>query len=154
MTITRKDYLKIRFLPFIISTVTQPLLGAVDTAVIGQLGIAELIGGVAIGTIIMNTMYWLFGFFRVSTTGQSAMALGKGNRSELARQLDASICTIWFGGFDLRLMQPLIWQGAMWVIEPEANVAEHARITSVFWFMARLLYCSTTIIGWLIDGES
>lgn len=41
---------------------TQPLLGAVDTAVIGQLGIAELIGGVAIGTIIMNTMYWLFGF--------------------------------------------------------------------------------------------
>ncbi len=44
MTITHKDYLKIAF-PFIISTVTQPLLGAVDTAVIGQLGIAELIGG-------------------------------------------------------------------------------------------------------------
>jgi len=86
MTITHKDYLKIAF-PFIISTVTQPLLGAVDTAVIGQLGIAELIGGVAIGTIIMNTMYWLFGFFRVSTTGQSAMALGKGSRSDLAGSL-------------------------------------------------------------------
>ena len=86
MTITHKDYLKIAF-PFIISTVTQPLLGAVDTAVIGQLGIAELIGGVAIGTIIMNTMYWLFGFFRVSTTGQSAMALGKGNRSDLTGSL-------------------------------------------------------------------
>ena len=51
MTITHKDYLKIAF-PFIISTVTQPLLGAVDTAVIGKLGIAELIGGVAIGTFI------------------------------------------------------------------------------------------------------
>ncbi len=83
MTITPQRLSKNRF-PFIISTVTQPLLGAVDTAVIGQLGIAELIGGVAIGTIIMNTMYWLFGFFRVSTIRQSAMALGKGNRSELA----------------------------------------------------------------------
>ena len=76
MTITHKDYLKIAF-PFIISTVTQPLLGAVDTAVIGQLGIAELIGGVAIGTIIMNTMYWLFGFFRVSTTGTKCDGTGQ-----------------------------------------------------------------------------
>ena len=68
MNLTHKDYFKIAF-PFIVSTVTQPLLGAVDTAVIGKLGVAELIGGVAIGTVIMNTLYWLFGFFRVSTTG-------------------------------------------------------------------------------------
>ena len=118
MTITHKDYLKIAF-PFIISTVTQPLLGAVDTAVIGQLGIAELIGGVAIGTIIMNTMYWLFGFFRVSTTGQSAMALGKGDRSELAGSLMRPFVLSGLVGLIFILIQPLIWQGAMWVIEPE-----------------------------------
>ncbi|MDF4628679.1 MATE family efflux transporter, partial [Vibrio parahaemolyticus] len=76
MSLTHKDYFKIAF-PFIVSTVTQPLLGAVDTAVIGKLGVAEMMGGVAIGTVIMNTLYWLFGFFRVSTTGQSAIALGK-----------------------------------------------------------------------------
>ena len=115
MTITHKDYLKIAF-PFIISTVTQPLLGAVDTAVIGQLGIAELIGGVAIGTIIMNTMYWLFGFFRVSTTGQSAMALGKGNRSELAGSLMRPFVLSGLVGLIFILIQPLIWHGAMWVI--------------------------------------
>jgi MATE family multidrug resistance protein len=86
MAITHKNYSKIAF-PFIISTVTQPLLGAVDTAVIGQMGIAELIGGVAIGTVIMNTIYWLFGFFRVSTTGQSAIALGKGCQSSLINSL-------------------------------------------------------------------
>ncbi|MUL01251.1 hypothetical protein GNP89_03365 [Aliivibrio fischeri] len=82
MNLTHKDYFKIAF-PFIISTVTQPLLGAVDTAVIGKLGIAELIGGVAIGTVIMNTLYWLFGFFRISTTGQSAIALGKNSHADL-----------------------------------------------------------------------
>lgn len=76
MNLSHKDYLKIAF-PFIVSTVTQPLLGAVDTAVVGQIGVTELIGGVAIGAVIMNTLYWLFGFFRVSTTGQSAIALGK-----------------------------------------------------------------------------
>ena len=52
--LTHGDFLKIA-VPFIVSTVTQPLLGAVDTAVIGHLGAAELIGGVAIGTVIMNT---------------------------------------------------------------------------------------------------
>ncbi|MDF5517539.1 MATE family efflux transporter, partial [Vibrio alginolyticus] len=86
MSLTHKDYFKIAF-PFIVSTVTQPLLGAVDTAVIGKLGVAEMIGGVAIGTVIMNTLYWLFGFFRVSTTGQSAIALGKNSPEDQASSL-------------------------------------------------------------------
>ncbi|CAH6848973.1 Multidrug resistance protein NorM [Vibrio chagasii] len=150
MTITHKDYLKIAF-PFIISTVTQPLLGAVDTAVIGQLGIAELIGGVAIGTIIMNTMYWLFGFFRVSTTGQSAMALGKGERSELAGSLMRPFVLSGLVGLISILIQPLIWQGAMWVIEPEANVADQAHIYfSILIYGAPFVLLNYTIIGWLM----
>lgn len=147
MTITHKDYLKIAF-PFIISTVTQPLLGAVDTALIGQLGIAELIGGVAIGTIIMNTMYWLFGFFRVSTTGQSAMALGKGERSELAGSLMRPFVLSGLVGLIFILIQPLIWQGAMWVIEPEANVADQAHIYfSILIYGAPFVLLNYTIIG-------
>ncbi|TKE99427.1 MATE family efflux transporter [Vibrio kanaloae] len=150
MTITHKDYLKIAS-PFIISTVTQPLLGAVDTAVIGQLGIAELIGGVAIGTIIMNTMYWLFGFFRVSTTGQSAMALGRGNRSELAGSLMRPFVLSVLVGLIFILIQPLIWQGAMWVIEPEANVAGNAHIYfSILIYGAPFVLLNYTIIGWLM----
>lgn len=56
-----KEYLSLA-IPFVISTVTQPLLGAVDTAVIGRLDNPAYVGGVAIGTVIFNTMYWLFGF--------------------------------------------------------------------------------------------
>ncbi|GAA3330162.1 hypothetical protein GCM10020331_081600 [Ectobacillus funiculus] len=53
-------------IPLIISTITTPLLGAVDTAVVGQLPDPAYIGAVAVGTIIFfNTMYWLFGFYEL-----------------------------------------------------------------------------------------
>ena len=127
MNLTHKDYFKIAF-PFIVSTVTQPLLGAVDTAVIGKLGVAEMIGGVAIGTVIMNTLYWLFGFFRVSTTGQSAIALGKNSpedqASSLFRPFVISLCL----GLIFIALQSVIWMGAELIISPDAVVAENAKI--------------------------
>ena len=63
-------------IPLTISTITTPLLGAVDTAVVGQLSNPAYLGGVAIGAMIFNTMYWLFGFLRVSTSGFAAQANG------------------------------------------------------------------------------
>lgn len=50
-------------IPLTISTMSTPLLGAVDTAVVGKLSDPAYIGGVAVGTIIFNTMYWLLDFF-------------------------------------------------------------------------------------------
>ncbi|MGR5063466.1 MATE family efflux transporter [Photobacterium sp. DNB22_13_2] len=150
MALTNKDYYKIA-IPFIISTVTQPLLGAVDTAVIGRLGIAELIGGVAIGTVIMNTLYWLFGFFRVSTTGQSAIAMGKNcdeaKASSLLRPFILSGCV----GVLFIFTQSIIWQGALWVIEPTADVAIHAKTYfDILIFGAPLVLLNYTVIGWLM----
>ena len=49
-------------IPLTISTMTTPLLGAVDTAVVGQLANPAYIGGVAVGSLIFSTLYWLFGF--------------------------------------------------------------------------------------------
>lgn len=72
---THRTYLSLA-IPLIISTITTPLLGAVDTAVVGQLPDPAYIGGVAVGTMIFNTMYWLFGFLRVSTSGFAAQAYG------------------------------------------------------------------------------
>ncbi|MFA0085306.1 MATE family efflux transporter [Vibrio sp. 10N.261.51.F12] len=150
MTISHKDYYKIA-LPFVVSTVTQPLLGAVDTAVIGQLGMAELIGGVAIGTIIMNTLYWLFGFFRVSTTGQSAMALGNGDRRLLATSLMRPFILSAIIGLCFIVLQPLIWHAALWAVEPEAVVAEQAYVYfSILIFGAPFVLLNYTIIGWLM----
>ncbi|PQJ88897.1 MATE family efflux transporter [Aliivibrio sifiae] len=150
MTITHKDYSKIAF-PFIISTVTQPLLGAVDTAVIGQMGIAELIGGVAIGTVIMNTIYWLFGFFRVSTTGQSAIALGKGCQSSLINSLMRPFILSASIGLIFMIFQSFIWQGALWVISPDPIVAEQAHLYfSILIYGAPFVLMNYSIIGWLM----
>ncbi len=150
MKLTHKDYFKIAF-PFIVSTVTQPLLGAVDTAVIGQLGVAELIGGVAIGAVIMNTLYWLFGFFRVSTTGQSAIALGRNNLAEQASSLIRPLLLALCIGVVFILSQSLIWQGAEWLIEPEAAVGENAKIYfDIMIYGAPFVLINYTIIGWLM----
>ena len=73
-SINHANFLRLA-IPFTLSTVTQPLLGAVDTAVVGHLDSPAFIGGVAIGTVIFNTLYWLFGFLRVATSGFSAQTL-------------------------------------------------------------------------------
>lgn len=75
-SISLRRYLRLA-IPFMLATMTQPLLGAVDTAVVGRLDSPVFIGGVAVGTVIFNTIYWLFGFLRVATSGFSAQSLGQ-----------------------------------------------------------------------------
>ncbi|EHO16931.1 hypothetical protein HMPREF9466_02872 [Fusobacterium necrophorum subsp. funduliforme 1_1_36S] len=70
-----REYLQLA-LPLTISTITQPLLGAVDTAVVGRLEDSVYLGGVAVGAVIFSTIYWLFGFLRINTSAYSAQALG------------------------------------------------------------------------------
>ena len=74
-------------LPITLSNATAPLVGLVDTAVIGQLGKPHLIGGVAIAANIFNTMYWLLGFLRMGTTGFAAQATGAGDQLEVVATL-------------------------------------------------------------------
>ena len=69
-------------LPIVISNATIPILGAVDTAVVGQLGLAAPIGAVGIGAVILASIYWVFGFLRMGTTGLVAQARGAGDISE------------------------------------------------------------------------
>lgn len=69
-------------IPLTISTMTTPLLGAVDTAVVGQLANPAYIGGVAVGSLIFSTLYWLFGFLRVSTSAFAAQANGAQNEEQ------------------------------------------------------------------------
>ena len=75
-TVTWKEYLK-PATSFILSAVTQPLVGAVGTAFVGPMDSPVHTGEVAIGTVIFNPPYWLFGFLRVATSGFAAKSLGK-----------------------------------------------------------------------------
>ena len=74
-------------IPMIVSNGTTPLVGIADTAVVGQLNDAALIGGVALGSTVFSMLFWAFGFLRMGTTGLTAQAAGSGNRAEIAANL-------------------------------------------------------------------
>jgi len=82
-------------LPMVFSNITTPLLGLVDTWVIGHLGEAWFLGGVSVGATLINLLFWLLGFLRMSTTGLTAQAQGaasaEGQLDTLARALGLAI---------------------------------------------------------------
>ena len=86
MKAINKDILKLA-IPSILANITVPLVGMVDIAVAGHLDVnaATMIGGIAIGTMLFDLLYWNFGFLRVGTGGLTAQAYGRGDRKECAR---------------------------------------------------------------------
>ena len=82
-------------LPSIVSNITVPLLGLIDVAIVGHLGDASYIGAIAIGGMIFNIIYWLFGFLRMGTSGMTSQAFGAGDSQETARLLVRS-CGVGF----------------------------------------------------------
>ena len=73
--------------PSIVSNITVPLLGLIDVAIVGHMGDAVYIGAVAVGSMIFNLVYWLFGFLRMGTSGMTAQAFGRRDLSEVTRIL-------------------------------------------------------------------
>ena len=70
--------------------ITVPLLGLVDTAIVGHMGNAAYIGAIAVGSMIFNLVYWVFGFLRMGTSGMTAQAYGRGDFVEARRLLKRS----------------------------------------------------------------
>ena len=80
--------------PSILANITIPLVGLVDTAIVGHLGDAAVIGGIAIGTMLFDLLYWNFGFLRVGTSGLTAQAYGRGSKEECRRILAQSMSLV------------------------------------------------------------
>ncbi len=91
--------------PIILANVTTPIIGLVDTAVLGQLGAPHYIGGVAIGAMIFNLLYWAFGFLRMGTTGLTAQAEGSGNMGEVGATLMRALLIAGAAGIVLVILQ-------------------------------------------------
>lgn len=138
-------------IPLIISTLTTPLLGAVDTVVVGQLPDPAYIGAVAIGAIIYNTMYWLFGFLRVSTSGFAAQAHGANNHAQGILALSRPFLIAAVVGICIILLQRPIEYLSFTLIHPEPKV--HALASDYFniriWG-APFTLMNYVILGWLM----
>ncbi len=151
--LTHSRVLKIAF-PIVLSNATVPILGAVDTGVVGQLGQAAPIGAVGIGAVILGAIYWLFGFLRMGTTGMAAQAHGAGDRAEVVALLMRALMIGFAAGIGIILLQlPLFWaafQASPASPEVEGMAREYMRIRVWSAPAAVALY---GVNGWLIAQE-
>lgn len=138
-------------LPMTLSNLSVPLLGLVDTAVIGHLDGAEYLGGVAVGSTIITFLFLLAGFLRMSTTGLVAQALGAGDSSRLVQLLINSVV---IGGLLALLLLVFQWPlgelgfsliGGSDAVREQAALYFYARIWSA---PAALL--NMVLLGWLL----
>ncbi|QIE45118.1 MATE family efflux transporter [Pseudohalocynthiibacter aestuariivivens] len=140
--------------PIVISNATVPILGAVDTGVVGQLGLAAPIGAVGIGAIILTALYWVFGFLRMGTSGLTSQANGAGQTGEVAAMLTRSLMIAAAGGVAIIALQlPLFW-GAFRMAPASAEVETLARdYMNIRVWSAPAIIALYAVTGWLIALE-
>ena len=151
--ITHRRVLNIA-VPIVLSNITVPLLGLVDTGVIGQMGVAAPIGAVGLGAVILSAIYWVFGFLRMGTTGLTSQANGAGDAPEVAALLMRSFLIAGLGGLSIILLQvPLFW-GALQLApaspEVEGMVFDYVQIRV---WSAPAIIALYGVNGWLIALE-
>lgn len=140
--------------PVVLSNVTVPILGAVDTGVVGQLGEAAPIGAVGIGAIILTAIYWIFGFLRMGTAGLTAQARGAGNTGEVAALLTRSMLIGLAAGLTFILFQvPLFWAAfQISPATPEVEAMARSYMGIRIW-SAPAMIALYGVMGWLIAQE-
>ena len=111
-------------LPSIVSNITVPLLGLVDTAITGHMGEARYIGAIAVGSMVFNIMYWLFAFLRMGTGGMTAQAYGRKDFCEADLTGLRAISISSLIGLAIILLQYPLLHLAMWFIAPDENVMQ------------------------------
>ena len=122
-----KSILKLA-IPSILANITVPLVGMVDIAVAGHLdtNAATMIGGIAIGSMLFDLLYWNFGFLRVGTGGLAAQAYGRGDRRECARILTRALGMSLAIALVLLAIQWIFVKAAFLVVECTPQVRELA----------------------------
>jgi MATE family multidrug resistance protein len=138
-------------LPAMLTNVTTPLLGVVATAVIGRLGEAHLLGGVAMASVVFDCIFWLFGFLRMGTVAFTAQALGAGDaceqRAVLARALLVAAA---IGLAIIALQTPLAALIFGWMGGSEAVTAAARQYFYVRLWSAPFVLANFVVLGWLI----
>ncbi|MBU1838008.1 MAG: MATE family efflux transporter, partial [Alphaproteobacteria bacterium] len=153
MTLTHRRVLQIA-LPVVISNATVPILGVVDTGVVGQLGQAAPIGAVGIGAIILTAIYWIFGFLRMGTSGLTAQAVGADDTPEVAALLSRALMIGLAAGAVIIAAQSLLFAGAFAISPASAEVESLARqYMGIRVWSAPAAIALYGITGWLIAQE-
>ena len=137
--------------PMTLAYLTTPLVGAVNLAVIGQLGDPALVGGVSIGALVFDMVFLTFNFLRSGTTGLVAQALGAGDREEIAATFYRALLMALAIGCAILILKDPIAMLAVRLIGGSGAVQE---ATGTYWqvrvLSAPLALANYVILGWLI----
>lgn len=135
-------------IPNIISNLSVPLLGAVDTALVGHLEEAYYLGAIAVGSMIFNFVFWGFGFLRMGTTGITAQAFGEKNRTDSVMTLARALTVA--GVFSLLILLLQVWIAdlSFWLIDASPEVERYTRI----YFFIRIYTAPATLALYAING--
>ena len=113
-------------IPSIISNITVPLLGLIDVTIVGHLGSPAYIGAIAVGGMLFNIIYWIFGFLRMGTSGMTSQAYGQHDLNEITRLLLRSVGVGLLIAFCLLLLQYPILHLAFTFIKTTPEVEQLA----------------------------
>jgi len=140
--------------PIMLSNVSEPLIGVVNTAVIGQLKEPYYIGAIAVGALIFSFIFWGFGFLRMSTGGLSAQALGAGDRTELVAVLIRALMIGLAAGIGLVVLSPFIRDAAFDLVGGSPEIRAHGETYFNYRiFAAPAALSNYCVMGWFI-GQS
>lgn len=140
--------------PTILSNLTVPLLGAVDTAVMGHLPDAAYVGAVAVGAMIFSFVYWGFGFLRMGTVGFAAQAKGSGDTDEIRAVLARALLVGLALACVILVLQTPIRLGVLAIIDGAPQVEQLAGA----YFDVRVWGAPATLanyglLGWLLGMQ-
>ncbi len=141
-------------IPLILSNLTQPLLSMVDTILSGHLPSPAVLGGVAVGGIFFNSIYWTFGFLRMATTGLVAQSLGAGDEDQLLHHFGRALLTaLLIGAVILVLQKPLI-ATALTLLGASAAARQNALVyCSIRIWSAPAALANYAILGYLLGRQ-
>ena len=142
-------------LPFLAANISIPLLGLVDTAVLGHLESEKYLGAIALGSMVFNFLFWGFGFLKMGTTGFTSQAKGKKDVSAVSLVLQRGvIISIALGVLLILLKQPL-WNLAALLLEGSDEVKQYAlEYYSIRIFAAPAVFLLYVLAGWFLGMQN
>ena len=141
--------------PVMLSNISLPLVGAVDVAMMGHLNDPAYIGGVGLGMLVFNLLYFGFGFLRMGTTGFTARARGEGNMPEVTSLLIRGLMLAILCSTALIILHPiLIWLAANMLDASPAVEGHMAHYISIRIWAIPAALCNIALLGWLFGMQS
>lgn len=140
--------------PSIVSNITVPLLGLVDLTIVGHIGNAAYISAIAVGSMIFNVIYWIFGFLRMGTSGLTAQAYGRRSRTMVYGALRKSVGTAIVIGLTFILLQSLILRLMLWLMNtPEESVPFVTQYFNIVIWGAPAMLSLYAMNGWFVGMQ-